>query len=376
MLIDKFDLAGGSCMKRANGTNSVYKTADGFWVGQIIIGKYDNGKPKYKRFKSKKQATVIEKMREYENGFENTTANSDAYLDAYLLGYLNNVKKNIIKPSSFDRDMNTYSLIKRYIGQYTLSELNLQLIQTYFINKLKEDGYSYSTTHKAFVLLNECMKYAVNNKKISENPCNTVKQPTRANFQTKEIHFLDEDEIKKFVDCATAIKPNGKPYYKYGLICYLDIYTGLRCGELCALKWQDIDFNNKFITVNKTISTTYDYNEDGTKRKHKVQCADSTKTDSGNRVVNLNSKSLRILEQLKEGCGDDFCLDYYIATNSLKCCSVSTMSDAYTTIANSAGIENPLGIHSLRHHNNMKTYLLKFEVYKQIYLPAKQPLMC
>ncbi len=288
-------------------------------------------------------------MREYENGFVQTDCADNSYLEDFLLGYLNNVKKNVLKPSSFDRDMNTYSLIKKYIGQYKIGDLSALVVQTLFINKLKDDGYSYSTIHKAFVLLNECMKYALENKKIAENPCTGVKKPSKTNFQTKTIRFLDEEEIEMFVKAATAVRPDGRPYYMYGLIACLDIYTGLRCGELAALQWKDIDFNNKYIVVNKTISTTYEYENDGTKRKRKVQCVETTKTDIGNRIVNMNTKSIKILEKLKERCGEDFNPEYFIVSNSLQCRSVDVISDAYTNIAEAAGIKNHLGIHTLRH---------------------------
>ncbi len=336
-------------MKKPNGTNSVYKTSDGMWIGQIVIGKYPNGRLRYKRFKSKKQSDVVEKMRNYENGFAQISCNENAYLGDYLLGYLNNVKKIVLKSTSFDRNMNTYSLINRYIGQYTIGELTSQFIQTQLINKLIDNKYSYSSIHKAYVLLNECMNYAVENKKIAENPCKTVKQPTKANLQTKKVRFLNEEEIERFIEFATAMKPNGKPYYIYGLIICLDIYTGLRCGELSALRWKDIDFNNQYIIVNKTISTTYEYDEFGKKRKRNVKCEDTVKTENGDRIVKMNTKSIKILQELKERCSEDYNPENFIVSNSLECRSVDVLSDSYSNIAKAAGIENALGIHTLRH---------------------------
>lgn len=336
-------------MKKPNGTNSVYKTSDGRWVGQIVVGKYANGKLKYKRFSSKKQSVVLEKMREYESNPKQTNNACNTYLSDYMLNYMTTVKKNTLKPSSYSRDMNTYELIKKHIGQYTMGELSSAFIQTYFINKLKDEGYSYSTIHKSYILLNECFRYACDSKTLAENPCRNVKQPSKNTFDQKPIRFLNEDEIKRFETAATALKPNGNPFYLYGLIICLDIYTGLRCGELAALKWKDVDFDNKCITVNKNISTSYVFNSDGSKKKRVVNCEDSTKTDSSNRIVNLNTKSLRILTQLKEKCGDNFDLNNYIATNSSECRAVDTLSNSYTSIAKACNIENPLGIHVLRH---------------------------
>ena len=336
-------------MKNPNGTNSVYKTAKGLWVAQIVVGKYENGNLKYKRFSSKKQSVVIQKMKDYKNKFGNTSNAETSYIDEYLLGYLQNVKKNVLKSTSYDRDINTHSIIKRYIGQYTIGELSAQLIQNELMNKLKDDGYSYSTTHKVYVLLNECLRYAVDNKRIDENPCTSVKQPPKSSFSAKEIRFLNEDEIEKFIKTATYLKPDGKPFYAYGFLCCLDIYTGLRCGELVALQWKDINFDGKYIDVHKTVSTTYEYNDKNEKAKRVVRCEETTKTEDGKRLVNLNTKSLKLLIQMKKMCGDDYNENYYLVTNSPNTRSVDVVSNLYSNICKTAQIDNPLGIHTLRH---------------------------
>ena len=146
--------------KNPNGANSVYKTKDGRWVAQIVIGKSENGKLKYKRFTSDKQYVVIEKMREFEQGFTQIKNTNKSYLSDFLTGYIFNVKKNVLKPSSFDREVRTGNLINKYIGNYTFEQLSTPFIQTELINKLKDNNYSYSTIHKVYVLLNECLEYA------------------------------------------------------------------------------------------------------------------------------------------------------------------------------------------------------------------------
>ena len=172
--------------KSPNGSHSVYKTKDGKWVGQIVIGKNENGTLKYKRFKSDKQYVVLEKIREFEQGFVRTKDATKSYLEDFLDGYLFNVKKNVLKPSSFDRDVRTGNLIKKYIGNYTLEQLTTPFIQSELINKLKDDDYSYSTIHKVYVLLNECLQYAVDTDKLNKNPCKLVKQPPRKYLKQKK----------------------------------------------------------------------------------------------------------------------------------------------------------------------------------------------
>lgn len=332
--------------KNPNGSHSVYKTKDGRWVAQIVIGKSENGKLKYKRFTSDKQYVVIEKMREFEQGFTQIKNANKSYLSDFLTGYIFNVKKNVLKPSSFDRDVRTGNLINKYIGDYTFEQLTAPFIQIELINKLKDDSYSYSTIHKAYVLLNECLQYAVDTDKLEKNPCRLVKQPPKKMFEKKEIRWLSEDEIKLFKEQAMAKYKTGRDRYIYGLPISLIIYTGLRCGELAALKWSDIDFENKKIYVRKNIVTVYDY-ESADKKTRKVNLQTSTKTSEGRKIPLIKSAE-DILNSIKSKY-QEINPDGFIINNSDKMISVDTISDAYTNIANAAGIENPLGIHTLRH---------------------------
>ena len=333
-------------VKNPNGANSVYKTKDGRWVAQIVIGKSENGKLKYKRFSSDKQYVVIEKMREFEQGFTQIKNANKSYLSDFLTGYIFNVKKNVLKPSSFDREVRTGNLINKYIGNYTFEQLSTSFIQTELINKLKDNNYSYSTIHKVYVLLNECLQYAVDTDKLDKNPCRLVKQPPKKMFEKKEIRWLSEDEIKLFKEQAVCKYKTGNDRYIYGLPISLIIYTGLRCGELAALKWSDIDFENKKIYVRKNIVTIYDY-EDTEKKTRKVNLQPSTKTSEG-RTIPLIKSAEDILNSIKSKY-QEINPDGFIINNSDKMVHVDTISDSYTNIAKTAGIENPLGIHTLRH---------------------------
>lgn len=332
--------------KNPNGSHSVYKTKDGRWIAQIVIGKNDNGTLKYKRFSSDKQYVVIEKMREFEQGFIYTKDANKSYLSDFLDGYIFNVKKNILKPSSFDRDVRTSNLIKRYIGNYLIEQLTAPFIQSDLINKLKEDNYSYSSIHKVYVLLNECLQYAVDTDKLTKNPCKLVKQPPKKMFEKKEIRWLSETEIKIFKNQAVAKYKTGNDRYVYGLPISLIIYTGLRCGELSALKWSDIDFINKKIYIRKNIVTAYDYETPEKKIRNK-HLQTSTKTSEG-RIIPLIKNAENILNELKAKY-EKINPNGFIVNNSNEMTNVDVLSCAYTNIANTAGILNPLGIHTLRH---------------------------
>lgn len=350
----------GKKNRSANGMNSIYKTPDNKWIGQIVIGKYANGNLKYKRWKRKTRSEVVELMKEYERMNPNKEESVTAYLEDYLQNYVEEVKQNKLKPASYIRELTTCSLIKKYIGAYPINELTAPFIQTHFINQLKKDGYAYSSIHKAYVLLNECLRYAHLNNHISDNPCIRVEQPVKRLFVSKPIRFLTEEEIKTFISQATAVNKKGEIRYKYGLPMCLIIYTGLRCGELCVLKWSDIDTDRKIVKVQrnyvKSINGTEEiFTPEGrlvTRNKRKALEQQGTKTSSG-RIIKLNKQALQIIEQIKQyfiakdGCIN---LEGYILNNTTDTIvNVDVVSKSYTHICNACGITNPLGIHTLRH---------------------------
>lgn len=332
--------------RNAKGTGSIYKDNNGYWTAQIQVGIYPNGRPKYKRFKSKKQSEVIEKLNSYKIETNNLSAiaqGGDITTEEYVKSYLITYKKNVLKPSSYARDYRTYrNYIKEYIGYYKLSQLTAKTIQVELVNAMIQKDYSYSTVHKAYVLLNECLNKAVDEGKIITNPCKSVVQPSKSINTQKSIKFLNDDEIQIFLAEAK------KDTYKNGYAIASVIYTGLRGGELCALKWKDVDFINKILNVEKNITTAYDYsNEENPIRIIAEQ--NSTKTSKG-RVIPLSKSALSIFQHIKNSrpnASDD---DYVLLSDSQTgMTSVDNVSNSYNSIINNTSIKGKTGIHTLRH---------------------------
>lgn len=326
--------------RRAKGEGSIYKDNQGYWNAQIIIG-YDDGKPKYKKFRSKKQGVVVEKLNAYKMslGSASTEVVNKSTLDVLLDVYLQ-MKKETIRPASFDSVLVTQKLISERIGYYSINDLTPELIQKELVSDMCAT-HAYSTIHKAYVLLNECLNFAVDKDYIKKNPCKQVKMPKKENFAQKEIRFLSDDEIQQFKEAALSLyKGSSMPIYQYGNIICLIIYTGLRVSELCALKWKDIDFQNKRTIINKSIGVVY---EDGKRTLVEQQTTKSGKS----RVVPLNDKAIEILNsqnRLVSGGADD-----YIVNGKTEIVDKTIVANTYPKICKRAKIDNPSGIHSLRH---------------------------
>lgn len=126
-----------------------------------------------------------------------------------------------------------------------------------------------------------------------------------------------------------------KKYYQYGiLIC---LYTGLRLGELVALKWQNVDFKNKIIYIEKSVSII--------SQNHKtLTIEDTPKTTSSVRVIPISKQLLEILKRLKQ----DASCEYVAYSRNGKQLKPRAYQKAFENLLKKLKIKHH-GFHSLRH---------------------------
>lgn len=318
---------------------NVYKDSSGKWISQIQIGYYENGRPKFKRFKADTKKAALEKVESYKietNNLSVLPEDADVLVHEYIRQYIDAYKSNSLKPSSLTRNYNILeNQIKPTIGGYGLNQLTTTTIQKQMINVLVDKNYSYSTIHKAYVLLNEALNKAVQEERILKNVCNGVQMPVKKAFEEKEIRILTDEEARLLIEVANSKR------YENGLAIVLILYTGLRCGELCALQWDDIDFEAKVMTVRRNISVHTERTEDGLKRIVELQNGTKTKLM---RKVPLNEKAIDILNRIRQTSKSKF----IIKTRS-KVPDVTIVSQTYNNMIKYAGIKDKNGIHTLRH---------------------------
>lgn len=161
-----------------------------------------------------------------------------------------------------------------------------------FIDKLSDD-FSANYISSIHTSANMVFMYAYENKLIKEIPSKEVKLPkkkkTVADLEKESINekFLEKEELEEFLLTA---KNEG---LENDLLTFTMLaYTGLRIGELLALKWNDIDFTNKTLRVYKTY-----YNPTNNKLKYKLL---TPKTDSSVRTISIDEILIELLRSHKE----------------------------------------------------------------------------
>jgi integrase len=116
------------------------------------------------------------------------------------------------------------------------------------INKMQEQGRATSSMRDALGRIRECLESSKNNRIITLNPCFEINVP----WENKQVlrRFLTHEEQNIFLH---EVENN---WYKE--MFYIMFLTGMRIGEVGGLKWSDVDFNNKCIYINRSLSCNYE----------------------------------------------------------------------------------------------------------------------
>ena len=286
--------------RRANNEGSIFQRSDGRWGGALTMGYDENGKIIRKTIYGKTQAEVAKKLSEISgrvksNSYE-LVENSD--LEKLMFEYLMTFKKSTVSPRTFEGNIRNFKLhIVPHIGKMKVYEIDNYTIQK-FVNILLDQGYSVDTIKKCKHLLNQFFEYSIENKWIYTNPTLKVKVKGKRNVYKEDdderYKALPPEIRDKFLDALNKDEANFiKP------LCITLMFAGLRIGEALALKWKNIDFANKTIKIERAITQTLKFDEQGNVKDRTTVIGD-TKTACSVRDIPVTDIVLETLKQWKE----------------------------------------------------------------------------
>lgn len=184
----------------------------------------------------------IKLEKEKYNSKYGMTIENGMTLQEWFKEFMSLYKEGKVKNTTLYRIHQTFTPCKKHsISMMKLSDIRGIHIQKLF-NELSMNGYSYGTLSLLKSLLNEMFKKAIGNGLALINPCDSVVMPKN---EHKESRYLTEEEQEIFLK-------NAKDYAHYEIFL-ADLSSGLRIGELLGLKWQDINFEDKTIDIQRTL---------------------------------------------------------------------------------------------------------------------------
>ena len=341
--------------KNGNNEGSIRKRKNGTWEGRYTIGYDARGRQKQLSVYGKTRAEVARKLNEKTAAIQNGT-----YIiprDHTLLEWLENwlttyayIKVRASTYASYQAYINNH--IAPYIGGVKLQKLTTEQLQLFFNEKAKngrldgKGGLSPKTIRNLYNMLHEALQQAVTNKYLSVNVSEGVVLPSR---QTPDIVVFKPEEQAAILEACKK--------ERLGFAIELDFMTGLRIGELCALKWSDFDFTEKIFDVRRTLQRIQKKTSDIGEKSAKTQIVEGdTKTKNGKRVIPITDvmyhklmqhRSRQNFEKLRLGRGYADC-GYVFANEFGYAVEPSYLRDVYERILKSAGVSH-YKFHTIRH---------------------------
>jgi len=148
--------------------------------------------------------------------------------------------KNNIRISSWQTYCNLVKKhIEPYMGEMDITRIDADTVAQY-VEKLQSIAVSQSVIKNAYRLLKAAMQHALEEGFIRKNPCGKLRM---CRFQPAEQRILSRGEQQLLKNAAGKTNPE----------ILLGLYTGLRLGEICALKWEDIDWHRGTIAMRRTV---------------------------------------------------------------------------------------------------------------------------
>jgi hypothetical protein len=348
-----------------NAINNMYiwQRPDRLFEGRI------SNEGKRKSFYGKTKVEVKKKAKAYlmkiENGFSEP---QKIRLSDYIEYWLKSYKLNKIEPPSYYRLYSVYEhQLKDTIGTKMIGDIKAKDIQR-FIDYMANpsDGstrpLAISGLKKIMQLLKPCFKTAIQEGILFLNPCDGVTLPKESCIQkmTKKQISLSDDEIERFKSAALDKYKSTSEYCSRDfLVLLLIVNLGLRVGEMLALSWSDIDFENRIVYINKTLQSDIRNFEAGEgERKLYSRIKNSTKTNAGMRVISLNDSVISYLDELKKyDKRNNIVSDYVSCTTAGTLHRARNLQRSLDRLLKKANIDKKVSLHTLRH--TFGSYLLR-----------------
>lgn len=231
---------------------------------------------------------------------------------ATYAGYLHKLKKYLWKS----------------LGELPLYQLDAKAVRA-AVDSWKLEGLACSSIKVFFRLLNQAMTCAIKQGLIEKNPCEAVDLPKVIKERVRALSLREQRELEKVVE--EDQDPRSKTVN-------LALRTGMRIGEIAALKWEAVDLERRLIHINQTYQRIC-Y---GNGEKSKLQLG-PPKSQTSKRVIPMSDKVHALLKTLQKKVVSDF-----VFTTKGKPCEPRLLTNHFHRLLKKAQLTG-IHFHQLRH---------------------------
>ncbi|MDE5885377.1 MAG: site-specific integrase [Oscillospiraceae bacterium] len=306
---------------------NIYKRKDGRWEGRYKVGQDDKGRTKYHSVYAKSYQEVKKKLAVMK--FTPVQHKNAGNLTVYTLfeEWMSAVKLKVKASTYANYRMKVDKHILPEFGKIKYEDLTAQMIHSFIQNKLN-NGLSAKYVSDIVIVFKSMAKY-ISIVHEFQNPIANVVLPKA---KKKEMVLLTEEQQKHL--CGHLLQDMNTT----SLGVMLSLYTGLRIGEVCGLKWSDIDFGKCVLSVNRSVQRIRNINGNSATKL----LISTPKSETSKRSIPLPTFLIKFLQKFR-GVSTA-----YVLSGSDKVIEPRTMQYRFKTILKKANLPS-INYHSLRH---------------------------
>ena len=267
--------------KRGNGEGSIFKRKDGRWCARYTVRTVDGFKRR--DIYGETRMEVAERLREALDESHRGSIHSFFNLGDFLRSWLANSVNGSVSPRTFERYEQVVRLhIGPALGRIKLVDLSPLQVQELYRAKL-EGGLSPRSVHYVHVTLHKALDQAVSWGFVSRNVTELVKAPR---LKKGEVQPLCVEQVQKLLGSLATDRDRA--------LFTLAVTTGLRRGEMLALRWEDVDLEAQVLRIKRSLSET----RAGTSERG--LSFESPKTNKGKRSVALTPYAVSLVAKYRK----------------------------------------------------------------------------
>ncbi|MCM1114548.1 MAG: site-specific integrase [Clostridium sp.] len=304
---------------------NIFKRKDGRWEGRYISSYNENGKAIYKSVYSKTYSDTKRKLNIAKSGnpsIRNSTINTFEELLDYWLEF-NNSKNKQTTQNKYEFLIEKH--IKPELGNVILNKISSVMINKFIETKTQYLSNSYVRTMA--IIMKSALELGIKEQFVFMVNLD-IHLPKQSKHELPILSVVEQNLLEEYI-------LSHLDFISLGI--YISLYAGLRIGEVCALKWSDIDFDNKIIKVRSTVIRVKDtngksYDDIGT-----------AKTDASIRDIPIFNKLFIPLLKMKKLSKSPF-----VISTKMGFVNKRTFEYRYHKIMKNAGVTD-VNFHALRH---------------------------
>ncbi len=341
--------------KNGNHEGSIRKRANGKWEARYSDGRTPDGRQIQRSVYGNTRKEVAEKLHEilYQKQIGTYVPPQNILLKDWLIQWMSNYAAISVRPSTYiSYEGYVHNHIIPVLGAIQLQQITPVLIQNFYNQRYEsgrtdgKGGLSAKTIRNLHNMLHQAFEQAKINGMILHNPTDNAVIPKQTKKEMRVLSVEEQNRLLQFIHL-----------HRLGFAILFDLATGLRIGELCALKWSDVNFNKQTIKISRTLQRIKkSIGEKVSEGGNTAILEGNVKTNSGFREIPIPDNVFSMLMQHKaiqeqeKICYAGIYQDngYIFAMPMGTCVEPHTMRDALNYLLAAAGIEHA-NFHALRH---------------------------